>query len=164
MGVKIDKDAWLKDLKNVHEYKEIKAYAQNKLGIEAKKYIEPKFLKIEKERLNVGNFTQFLNVVAKEQSMFVDIKEKHHFAIREIDRINNDFKYSFATTHACDFGGDRWRKEAISLIGYAAKNNIVSEKKIRDNINSRSGDIGNIYGIVKSRCNDISEKKAETQK
>lgn len=164
LGVKIDKDAWLKDLKNVHEYKEIKAYAQNKLGIEAKKYIEPKFLKLEKERLNAGNFTQFLNVVAKEQSMFVDIKEKHHFAIREIDRINNDFKYSFATTHACDFGGDRWRKEAISLIGYAAKNNIVSEKKIRDNINSRSGDIGNIYSIVKSRCNDISEKRAETQK
>ena len=72
--------------------------------------------------------------------------------------------YRLATSHACDLGGEKGRQSAISLIGYAAKNNIVSEKQIRDDINSRSGDINNIHGSIKSKCDAINEKKAEHYK
>ena len=72
----------------------VKDYAQNKLGIEAKKHLEPTFLKLEQQRLNAGNFWQFLNVVAKEQATFVELKEKYPLAIRAIDKANGDLKYT----------------------------------------------------------------------
>ena len=164
LGVKYDKDIWVRDLKNIQDYMKVKDYAQNKLGIEAKKHLEPTFLKLEQQRLNAGNFWQFLNVVAKEQATFVELKEKYPLAIRAIDKVNGDLKYTYISTHACDLGGEKGRQSAISLIGYAAKNNIVSEKQIRDDINSRSGDINNIHGSIKSKCDYINEKKAEQYK
>ena len=164
LGVKYDKDSWVRDLKNIQDYMKVKDYAQNKLGIEAKKHLEPTFLKLEQQRLNAGNFWQFLNVVAKEQATFVELKEKYPLAIRAIDKVNGDLKYTYVSTHACDLGGEKGRQSAISLIGYAAKNNIVSEKQIRDDINSRSGDINNIHGSIKSKCDAINEKKAEQYK
>ena len=163
LGVKYDKDSWVRDLKT-KDAREVKDYAQNKLGIEAKKHLEPTFLKLEQQRLNAGNFWQFLNVVAKEQATFVELKEKHRFAISAIDKVNGNLNYRLATSHACDLGGEKGRQSAISLIGYAAKNNIVSEKQIRDDINSRSGDINNIHGSIKSKCDAINEKKAEQYK
>ena len=164
LGSKYDKDIWVRDLKDAKNYKEMKAYAQNILGLEAKKHLEPTFLKLENERLNAGNFWQFLNVVAKEQQAHIDIRENHRFAVRAIDRINGDLKYTLATTHACDIKSAVTTQKAIGLIGYAAKNNIVSEQKIRDNINSRSGEIRNIHGVIKSKCDAINEQKIEHQK
>lgn len=164
LGVKYDKDSWVRDLKNIQDYMKVKDYAQNKLGIEAKKHLEPTFLKLEQQRLNAGNFWQFLNVVAKEQATFVELKEKYRFAISAIDKVNGNLNYRLATSHACDLGGEKGRQSAISLIGYAAKNNIVSEKQIRDDINNRSGDINNIHGSIKSKCDAINEKKAEQYK
>ncbi|MEM6338674.1 MAG: hypothetical protein AAF673_01950 [Pseudomonadota bacterium] len=105
-----------------------------------------------------------LPLVAKEQATFVELKEKHRFAISAIDKVNGNLNYRLATSHACDLGGEKGRQSAISLIGYAAKNNIVSEKQIRDVINSRSGDINNIHGSIKSKCDAINEKKAEQYK
>ena len=77
LGSKYDKDIWVRDLKDAKTYKEMKPYAQNILGLEAKKHLEPIFIKLESERLNAGNFWQFLNVVAKEQQAHIDIREKH---------------------------------------------------------------------------------------
>jgi Ti-type conjugative transfer relaxase TraA len=164
LGSKYDKDSWVRDLKDAKNYKEMKAYAQNILGLEAKKHLEPKFLQLENERLNAGNFWQFLNVVAKEQQIHLDIREKHRFAIRAIDRVNGNLKYTVATTHASDIKSAVTTQKAIGLIGYAAKNNIVSEQKIRDDINNRGGDIRNIYSVVKFKCDAINEQKMENQK
>jgi Ti-type conjugative transfer relaxase TraA len=164
LGSKYDKDIWVRDLKDAKTYKEMKAYAQNILGLEAKKYLEPTFLKLENERLNTGNFWQFLNVVAKEQQAHIDIREKHRFAVRAIDRINGDLKYTLATTHACDIKSAVTTQKAIGLIGYAAKNNIVSEQKIRDDINGNNGEIRNIYRVIKFKCDAINEQKIESHK
>lgn len=103
------------------------------MGIEAKKYLEPIFLKLEQQRLNAGNFSQFLNVVIKEQAMFIELKEKHRFAISTIDKVNGNLNYRLATSHACNFVGEKSRQSAISLIDYAAKNNIVSDSTKLDN-------------------------------
>ena len=164
LGSKYDKDIWVRDLKDAKTYKEMKAYAQNILGLEAKKHLEPTFLKLENERLNAGNFWQFLNVVAKEQQAHIDIREKHRFAVRAIDRINGDLKYTMATTHACDVKSAVTTQKAIGLIGYAAKNNIVSEQKIRDDINGNNGEIRNIHRVIKFKCDAINEQKIESHK
>ena len=164
LGSKYDKDIWVRDLKDAKTYKEMKAYAQNILGLEAKKHLEPIFIKLESERLNAGNFWQFLNVVAKEQQAHIDIREKHRFAVRAIDRINGDLKYTLATTHACDIKSAVTTQKAVGLIGYAAKNNIVSEQKIRDDINGNNGDIRNIHRVIKFKCDAINEQKIESQK
>jgi hypothetical protein len=164
LGFKYDKDIWVRNLKDAKNYQEMKAYAQNMLGLEAKKHLEPTFLKLENERLNAGNFWQFLNVVAKEQQAHIDIREKHRFAIRAIDRINGDLKYTMATTHACDIKSAVTTQKAISLIGYAAKNNIVSEQKIRDDINGNNGEIRNIHRVIKFKCDAINEQKIESHK
>ena len=164
LGSKYDKDIWVRDLKDAKTYKEMKAYAQNILGLEAKKHLEPTFLKLENERLNTGDFWQFLNVVAKEQEAHIDIREKHRFAVRAIDRINGDLKYTMATTHACDVKSAVTTQKAIGLIGYAAKNNIVSEQKIRDDINGNNGEILNIHRVIKFKCDAINEQKIESQK
>jgi Ti-type conjugative transfer relaxase TraA len=164
LGSKYDKDIWVRDLKDAKTYKEMKAYAQNILGLEAKKHLEPTFLKLENERLNTGDFWQFLNVVAKEQEAHIDIREKHRFAVRAIDRINGDLKYTMATTHACDVKSAVTTQKAIGLIGYAAKNNIVSEQKIRDDINGNNGEIRNIHRVIKFKCDAINEQKIESHK
>lgn len=164
LGSKYDKDIWVRDLKDAKTYKEMKAYAQNILGLEAKKHLEPIFIKLESERLNAGNFRQFLNVVAKEQQAHIDIREKHRFAVRAIDRINGDLKYTMATTHACDIKSTVTTQKAIGLIGYVAKNNIVSEQKIRDDINGNNGDIRNIHRVIKFKCDAINEQKIESEK
>jgi hypothetical protein len=164
LGFKYDKDIWVRNLKDAKNYQEMKAYAQNILGLEAKKHLEPTFLKLENERLNAGNFWQFLNVVAKEQQAHIDIREKHRFAIRAIDSINGDLKYTMATTHACDIKSAVTTQKAISLIGYAAKNNIVSEQKIRDDINGNNGEIRNIHRVIKFKCDAINEQKIESHK
>ena len=164
LGSKYDKDIWVRDLKDAKNYKEMKAYAQNILGLEAKKHLEPIFIKLESERLNAGNFWQFLNVVAKEQQAHIDIREKHRFAVRAIDRINGDLKYTMATTHACDIKSAVTTQKAIGLIGYAAKNNIISEQKIRDDINGNNGQIRNIHRVIKSKCDAINEQKIESHK
>ena len=70
--------------------------------------------------------------------------------------MNGNLKYTYISTHACDLGGEKGRQSAISLICYAAKNNIVSGKQIRDDINSHSGDINNIHGSIKSKCDFIN--------
>jgi len=164
LGFKYDKDIWVRNLKDAKNYQEMKAYAQNILGLEAKKHLEPTFLKLENERLNTGDFWQFLNVVAKEQEAHIDIREKHRFAVRAIDRINGDLKYTMATTHACDVKSAVTTQKAIGLIGYAAKNNIVSEQKIRDDINGNNGEILNIHRVIKFKCDAINEQKIESQK
>ena len=56
LGVKYDKDIRVHDLKNIQDYMKVKDYAQNKLGMEAKKHLEPTFLKLEQQRLNTCNF------------------------------------------------------------------------------------------------------------
>ena len=80
LGCKYDKDKLVGTLKSM-SYKVREEHATKILGEEAKKHLEPVFLKLENERLNAGNFWQFLNVVAKEQETHIDLRTNHHNAV-----------------------------------------------------------------------------------
>ena len=134
LGCKYDKDKLVGTLKSM-SYKVREEHATKILGEEAKKHLEPVFLKLENERLNAGNFWQFLNVVAKEQETHIDLRTNHRFAVRALDKLNGNLKFSGITNDACSIKSSFGTSKAISLLGYTAKNNIVNKDKIMKEIN-----------------------------
>ena len=103
-------------------YKEREEYGNKILGEAAKKHIEPIFNKYANERANTNNFQEFLNVVAKEQETHIDLRTNHRFAVRALDKLNGDLKFSTITSDACKINSNFLTSKAISLLGYAAKN------------------------------------------
>ena len=52
-------------------------------------------------------------------------------------------------------------KSVISMLGFAVKNNIVSEDKITKEINLRKGDLSSIYYHTKNMCDDYRSEQAK---
>ena len=161
LGSKYDKDKLVGTLKSM-SYKEREGYGNRILGEEAKKHIEPIFNKYADERVNARNFWEFLNIVAKEQEAHIGLRNNHRFAVRALDQLNGNLKFSMITHDACSINSSPSTGKAISLLGYAAKNNIVSQEKIINRINERGGEIASIYREVKFSCDAHKEKIFKT--
>jgi Ti-type conjugative transfer relaxase TraA len=151
LGIKYDKAKLAETLKSM-SYKEREKYGSKILGEAAKKHIEPIFNKYADERANTNNFWEFLNVVAIEQEAYIGLRNNHRFAVRALDKLNGNLKFSTITSDTCKINSNFSTSKAISLLGYAAKNNIVSQEKIMKEINEQGGGIKSIYHEVKFRC------------
>jgi hypothetical protein len=89
-----------------------------------------------------------------------------------LDKLNGDLKFSTITSDACKINSNFLTSKAISLLGYAAKNHIVSQEKIMKEINEQGGGIKSIYHEVKFRCDAhkarelkaTQEQQKETEK
>jgi Ti-type conjugative transfer relaxase TraA len=161
LGSKYDKDKLVGTLKSM-SYKEREEYGNKILGEEAKKHIEPIFNKYADERVNARNFWEFLNVVAKEQEAHIGLRNNHRFAVRALDQLNGNLKFSMITHDACSINSSPSTGKAISLLGYAAKNNIVSQEKIMNKINECGGAIESVHREVKFSCDTHKEKMFKT--
>jgi len=161
LGSKYDKDKLVGTLKSM-SYKEREEYGNKILGEEAKKHIEPIFNKYADERVNARNFWEFLNVVAKEQEAHIGLRNNHRFAVRALDQLNGNLKFSMITHDACSINSRYSTGKAISLLGYAAKNNIVSQDKIMSKINECGGVIESVHREVKFSCDAHKEKMLKT--
>ena len=161
LGSKYDKDKLVGTLKSM-SYKEREEYGNKILGEEAKKHIEPIFNKYADERVNSRNFWEFLNVVAKEQEAHIGLRNNHRFAVRALDQLNGNLKFSMITHDACSINSRYSTGKAISLLGYAAKNNIVSQDKIMSKINECGGAIESVHREVKFSCDAHKEKMLKT--
>jgi len=161
LGSKYDKDKLVGTLKSM-SYKEREEYGNRILGEEAKKHIEPIFNKYADERVNARNFWEFLNVVAKEQEAHIGLRNNHRFAVRALDQLNGNLKFSMITHDTCSINSHYSTGKAISLLGYAAKNNIVSQEKIMNKINECGGAIEGVHSEVKFSCDAHKEKMFKT--
>jgi len=155
-----DQDKLVGTLKSM-SYKEREQHGDKLLGEAAKQHIEPIFNKYNNERNNAGNFWKFLNIVAKEQETYKEMYSNHRFALRSLDRQNGDLKFSTIGSSACQIDKRSSTKSVISMLGFAVKNNIVSEDKITKEINLRKGDLSSIYYHTKSMCDDYRSQQAK---
>jgi hypothetical protein len=156
-----DQDKLVGALKSM-SYKEREQHGDKLLGEAAKQYIEPVLNKFNNERNNAGNFWKFLNIVAKEQETYKEIYSNHRFALRSLDRKNGDLKFSTIGSSACQINKRSSTKDVISMLGFAVKNNIVSEDKITKEINLRKGDLSSIYYHTKNMCDDYRSEQAKS--
>ena len=75
-----------------------------------------------------------------------------------MDKLNGNLKFSGVTNDACSIKSSFGTSKAISLLGYAAKHDIVSKEKIIKEINERGGEIRTIHYEVKFKCDAHREK------
>ena len=142
-------------------YKEREQYGDKLLGEAAKQHIEPILNKYNNERNNAGDFWKFLNIVAKEQKAYKEMYSNHRFALRALDRQNGNLKFSTIGSSACQIDKRSSTESVISMLGFAVKNNIVSEDKITKEINLRKGDLSSIYYHTKNMCDDYRSVQAK---
>ena len=69
-----------------------------------------------------------------------------------MDKLNGNLKFSGVTNDACSIKSSFGTSKAISLLGYAAKHDIISKEKIIKEINERGGEIRTIHYQVKFKC------------
>ena len=143
-------------------YQEREKHGDKLLGEAAKKHIEPMLNKYSNERNNAGNFWQFLNIIAKEQETYKEMYSNHRFALRSLDRQNGDLKFSTIGSSACQIDKRLSTKSVLSMLGFAVKNNIVSQEKITKEINLRRGDLSSIYYHTKNMCDDYKSAQAKS--
>lgn len=163
LGSYYDKDKLVGTLKSMPE-QEREKYGNKLLGEAAKQHIEPILHKYDKERNNASNFLQFLSIVTKEQEVHRKLYTDHPFAIRALDRINGDLKYSTITSYACQIDRKFSTEKVISILSVAVKNNIISSDKVMQEINKRSGSLHTINHEVKALCNVYKSEQAKTMK
>ena len=163
LGSSYDEDRLVGILKSMSE-EEREKYGDKLLGDAAKHHIEPILNKYEKDRNNASNFWQFLDVVTKEQEVHRELYKNHPFALRSLDRKNGDLKYSTITSYACQIGSRSSTESVISMLRYAAKNNIVSKNRIMKEVNENSGNLNSIHNEVKVMCEDYKSRKSKISK